>query len=347
MESLEGKRSKAWRFLPLFLAIVAMTALVAAACGGDDDDDGDDPTATATATATSETGGNGGDSQAAYPVTVTDLLGREVEIKAKPTAVVGLSPTAVEMVYAVGGKVVGRVGSADHPEEAQQATDVGTAYQPSFETILSLKPDLIVADSVIQAGPDYRGPLEQLGVPVIFAGAESYDEVLEALGLMGEVFDAKDASDKAIADIEEAKDAAKAAIESKNVSAVAMIAGRDQTLYAAKDSSYVGDLLNQVGITNSAAGQPDSGPFPGYSTLAPEKLVEYNPDIIFTISPGSASGAPLLSEMLPRIPGINTLHAVTSGNVQELDVELFLEAPGPRVTEAFKALTDAVNAAGS
>jgi len=184
-----------------------------------------------------------------------------------------------------------------------------------------------------------------VAVSFIFVGAESYDEVLKGVELMGKVFDAKDQADKLTSDIGKAKDEAKAAISSKNVSAVAMIAGRDQTLYAAKESSYVGDLMKQVGLKNAAASQPDSGPFPGYSTLAPEKLIEYNPDLILTISPGSQAGAPLLSTVLPRIPGFSGLKAVSGQQVKELDVELFLEAPGPRVIEAFKALTEAVNSA--
>jgi iron complex transport system substrate-binding protein len=330
---------------------VFLVAAFAFACGDDDDDNsGADSTETATTTATTATTAAGSSATATteaavYPMKVTDILGREVEIKAKPTTVVAISPTAVELVYAVGEKVVGRSSSADFPAEAQQATDVGTAYQPSFDTILSLKPDLVIADSVIQGGPDYKQPLEGLGVPVIFAGAESYQDVVDGLELMGKVFDAKDKADSVIADIEKARDDAKAAVEGKNISAVAMIAGRDQTLYAAKDSSYVGDMMKMVGLQNPAADQPDSGPFPGYTTLAPEKLVQFNPNLILTISPGSASGAPKLSTLIPSIPPFAGLKAVTSNAIVELDVELFLESPGPRIVDAFKALSEAAGKA--
>jgi iron complex transport system substrate-binding protein len=327
------------RLLIPVLAILAM--LVAVACGGDDDDETTPtPTDTGTPAASATAGASPSAPASAYPVTVTDLLGRSVEIKAKPITIVAISPTAVEFVYAVGGTVVGRSSSVDFPEAAKAAKDIGTAYQPNFEAILALKPDLVVADSVIHAQPSLRQPIEQLSVPVIFAGADSYQKVLEGLELMGQVLDSKATADKAIADITKARDDAKAAIAGKQISAVALIADRDNTLYAAKDASFAGDILLQLGITNPAASQPDSGPFPGYTVLAPEKMIEFNPDFIFAITP-APEPAPRLASLIPQIPPFKGLKAVTSNHVVDADVQLFLQAPGPRIAEAFKVVADA------
>jgi iron complex transport system substrate-binding protein len=318
--------------LPLLVLVSAALALVAIACSDDDDN--------TAATATKPAATSAASPSAAYPVKVTDLLGRSVDIKAKPQNVVGLSPTAVELVYAAGAKVVGRTSSVDYPEAAKSAKDVGTAYQPSFEQILALKPDLIVADSIIQSQPQLRKPIEDLGIPVVFAGADSYQKVLDGLTLMGKIFDAQSATSQVAASITKARDEAKAALAGKSVSAVALIADRDQTLYAAKPGSYAGDIMAQLGLTNPAANQPDAGPFPGYTTLAPEKLVEFNPDLIFTITPAPAP-APRLSTLIPQIPPFKGLKAVAGGKVVEADVQLFLQAPGPRIIEAFKAVSAA------
>lgn len=329
------------RSLPLLLLVLALGALLAVACGGDDDNTSKSTATAAPGSAASPSEASSSVAKAAYPVTVTDLLGRTVEIKAKPKVVVALSPTAVEFVYAAGGTIAGRSGSVDFPEAAKAAKEVGTAYQPNFEQILALKPDLIVADSIIHAQPQLKKPLEDLGVPIIFAGADSYQKVLDGLALMGKVFDSAEGTKTLSASITKARDEAKAAVAGKNVSAVAIIADRDQTLYAAKPGSYAGDVLNQLGVKNPAASQPDSGPFPGYTTLAPEKLIEYNPDFIFTITPAPAP-APRLSMLVPQIPPFKGLKAVTNKKVVEANLELFLQAPGPRIIEAFKAITAAV-----
>ena len=88
-----------------------------------------------------------------YPQTVKDLLNRDVEIVQVPERVVALSPTALEYIYAIGGEAVGRPSSANYPEEAMGVEGVGTAYAPNFEAVLSLNPDLVIADSVIHAQP--------------------------------------------------------------------------------------------------------------------------------------------------------------------------------------------------
>lgn len=336
-----GVFKKSRRFAVAGVLTAALAATAFAACGGDDDTE--DATATtpaggATQAATTATGST----KTSYPLKVKDMLGRDVEIKAKPTTIVALSPTTVEYVYAVGGTVAGRSQTAEFPEAAKQAKDIGTSYQPNAEAILALKPDLVVADSVIQSQPQLRQLVEGLGVPVLFAGAESYKQVLDGLTLVGQVLDGQEKAKAAISEIEKAKDEAKAAVSANKASAVVLIAGRDNTLYSAKSTSYAGDLLTVVGLSNPAANAPDSGPgFPGYTTLAQEKLLEYNPDIIFTVTPGPAS-VPRLSTLLPNIPPFRGLKAITGKKVYELDVPLVLEAPGPRVSLALKQITAAV-----
>ena len=330
------------RSLALLLALLSLLVLVAASACGDDNSSSKTPAASPAAGASSSPASSSPSaSAAAYPITVTDLLGRQVEIKQKPTTVVGLSPTAVEFAYAAGASVVGRTDTATYPDAAKQAEVIGSAYAPAFDKVLALKPDLVIADSVIDAQPQLKDAITKLGVPVIFAGVDSYQGVIDGLNLMGKVFDSKSTTDAVIAQVTRARDTAKAAIADKKLSAVALIMDQDKTIYAAKDDSYAGDILKQVGISNPASALPDSGPFPGYTTLAPEKLVEFNPDYIFTISPG-APQAPLLSTIIPTIPPFKSLKAVTtSGHIVEAPIAI-LEAPGPRIIDAFQAIQKAV-----
>lgn len=276
-----------------------------------------------------------------YPRDVVDLFGRTVTIPDLPKAIVALSPTATELVYAVGGTVVGRTRTVNYPPEALEATDVGNAYQPNAEAILALGPDLIVADSTIHIQPDVRDVLEGLGVPVIFAGAASVDEVLTGVTLLGEVLDNPDGAAEAVAAIEVARDAAREAVAGQELSAVILIGDRDRTLYAAKGSSYGGSILDTLGFINPADVQPDSGPFPGFTRVAPEAMLEYDPVYIFTVTPAPPP-APRLSGMLGLFPGFSGLQAMVNGRVIEMDVQLLVQAPGPRVVEAFEAIVAAV-----
>lgn len=361
---------------PVLLALSALLALaVLAACGDDDDPEPapDPPAATATSaptstpeptptataeptpmatpeptpTATAEPTPTATPepTQAppapGYPREVVDLLGRTVVIPDKPSAIVAISPTAVELVYAVGGSVVGRSQTVDYPPEALDAASVGSAYQPSFEAILALEPDLIVADSTIHVQPALMGALEELGVPVLFAGAASVGEVITGLTLMGEALDNERAAAEVAAEVEAARATAWVALAELDISAVLLIGDRDRNLYGAKSNGYAGSILAALGIANPADEQPDSGPFPGFTRIAPEAMLAFDPSWIFTVTPAPPP-APRLSGLLGLFPGFTGLQAVAEGRVVELDVQLFVQAPGPRVAEAFAAIVAAV-----
>lgn len=330
------------RFAPRFILPVLLAgslALAVAACGDDDDSATPTQPAATPTTAPAETTEPAGD----FPVTVTDLLGRTVEIASAPDRIVGISPTAVEHVYAVGGSVVGRVASATYPESVMAADTVGDAYQPNLEAILSLEPDIVIADSIIQASPQLRSAIEGLGVPVVFAGANSYQDVIDGLRVVGEALGRQDAAEARIAAIEESLVEAQAVVGESDVSALVVIGDRDRVIYAANDSSYPGDLMRLLGITNPLGSQADSGPFPGYTTAPPDLILQSNPTFLFTLSPAPPP-APPLSQAIRLLPGINSLTAVQEGRVAELDVQLMVQASGPRVDEALMALAEAVTA---
>ncbi len=328
------------RLLALLTTVMALALLTTiVACGGDDDDD-TTPSATAT---TGTAAASPTTAAAAYPASVTDMAGKTVSIKQKPATVVAVSPTAAEFVYAAGGTILGRSSTVKFPTAAAAATDIGSAYNPSAEKILALKPDLIVGDSVIIKGaPNVQRALDGLGVPVVYVGAENYADVLAGLDLMGKVFNSKATTDEVKAQLEKAKNDAKAAVAAKKVTVVAITADEKQQLFAAKDSSYVGDIMKQLGLSNPAAGLPDTPPYPGYSLVAVEKMLELNPDYIFAITPDPR--APQLSGTLAQIPPFRGLKAITNKHVVDANLELFLQAPGPRIGEAFKAMAAALTA---
>src|SRR5512143_3003603 len=66
-----------------------------------------------------------------------------------PRRIVSLVPAVTEMLFAIGaGPRVIAVSSFDHwPPEVAKLTRVGGLLDPDIERIISLKPDLVVADA--------------------------------------------------------------------------------------------------------------------------------------------------------------------------------------------------------
>lgn len=322
------------------LAALALAGAVtfAVACGSDDDDDSSDTTPAAN-TPAATAGASTPISQAAtYPMTLTDMLGRSVTIEAEPAKVAALSPTTVEYVYAAGGTSVTRSSSVRYPAEAADATDIGLSYQPNLEIIAAQAPDLIIADSILQA--QLEDQLEALNVPVLFAGAESFDDAPAGLRLVGMAIGNEEAGETAAKALEDTKAEVIAMLPDEKPS-VLVLNGTPDDFYVAKPESYVGDLLAILGVSNVAAGQPDSGRFPGYTKLSLETIVADGPDVVLGITAGPPGGAKI-TDALSTNPAWQNVPAVQQKRVSEIDAVIFLQAPGPRAGEGLETLAKLV-----
>ena len=293
------------------------------------------PTATPVPTATPTPAGT------QYPLTITDKLGRPVQVAARPARIVSVHPTATEMLYKAGGVAVGRDTSSRYPPEAQPLPTVGGAYSLSVESLVALQPDLVLIEAVTQAR--LLESLQRAGAPVVAVRAASLQDVKESLALVGRLIDRRDVAERAAADIEARVTASKAKAPGGK-SVLVLISDADRKIYAAKPESYPGEVVKLLNLTNLAAGLPDSGPYPGFALFSGEQAVTAKPDMIFTISPAPAP-APTLSSMLPRVPGYADLDAVKTGRVKEISPELFLQAQGPRIDQAVDQLAVLVSQA--
>jgi len=319
------------------LLVGAVLILMAAACEDEEEEVGGTATARPTGTAAAATAAPTSTPAAAgYPLTLKDMMGRSVTIAAQPQRVIATSPTTVESVYAIGGTLVARDATSDYPPEVADLPAVGRAYAPDFEGIVAQNPDLVIADSINQAR--FVQQFEVLGVPVLMAGAASVDDVETAMRLVGQALGLSSEAELAITKLEQDRDDLIAQVPQQQVKVLILIMDADRRIYAAKPDTYVGSLAQLLKAENPAAGLSGAaGPYPGYVLLSAEQAVTENPDVILTISPAPAP-APQLSEILKDVPGYSDLDAVKAGGVHDLDVTLFLQAPGPRVIEAMRAM---------
>jgi iron complex transport system substrate-binding protein len=272
---------------------------------------------------------------APFPVTVTDMLGRQVEISQKPERIVSISPTATEMLYRVRGVAIARDSSSKFPPETESLPTVGGAYTPSVEAIVGHQPDLILIEALTQG--HMLPMLEPAGAQIIAVRATSVDDVAQALELLGTILNQPIEAEEAAQEIQARVNNAASALSSTG-SVLILISDADRNLYAAKPESYPGAVATALNMTNVAAGLADSGPFPGFTLFSAEQAIASNPDFIFAISP-APEPAPRLSAVLPRVPGFTDLAAVKEGKLKEIDPGLFLQAPGPRIADAAEQMS--------
>lgn len=312
----------------------AALALVLAACGSPAtpgaSGTADAPTATTTAATTPQTAG------ASFPVDVVTGAADSTEtvtIAERPDAIVSLSPTATESLFAIGAgdQVVAVDAQSDYPAEAP-ITDL-SGYTPNVEAILAHEPDLVVAST---RDADLIGSLANAGVPTLaLPSAQTLDEAygqIERLGTAtGHLADAK----AVVAQMDERIQAAVDA--TPKAEGATYFHELDPTLYTVTSDTFIGEVYGMFGLTSiaDAAGTTDL-----YPQLSEEYVVAADPDLIF-LSDTQCCGVTPAS--LGERAGWAGLSAVTGDRVHVLDEDV-ASRWGPRVVDFVEAVSDHVTA---
>jgi iron complex transport system substrate-binding protein len=298
------------------------TSVGLAACGGDDDAATTDAPASAAA-------------QGSFPVDVLSGSldgGSNVTIEQRPEAIVSLSPTATEMLFAVGAgdQVVAVDDQSDYPADAP-ITDL-SGFQPNVEAILGYSPDLVLTSN---EDPDLLSGLESGGVTTLVLPAaqdleEAYSQVERIGAATGQVDSAADVMSDMRTGIE------KAVADAQGSGSLTYFHELDPTLFTATSDTFIGEVYGLFGLTNIAdatAAQGDT-----YPQLSAEYVVQANPDLVFL---ADSQCCQVTAESLNTRAGWSSIKAVTNGGVHVLDEDI-ASRWGPRVVEFAETVADAV-----
>lgn len=275
----------------------------------------------------------------AHARTITDDLGRQVNIPDVPKRVAALSPFLVEGVFAVGVTPVARPSSATYPDAALKVPEVGLSYTPNLERLAATRPDVIFVSSLSQR--QLIPSLEKLDVPVVAIGSSSVNDVYSMLGRFGTWLNQPAQAAKAERSLRVAVAAARAKGGARPLNVFTLI-GTPQSFFGAKKDSFTGNLITALGARNVAQG-PDDKRYIGFTPYTFERLLANNPDVIVVIKPTTTQqqqGGVL--DDFRRNPLWQKLKAVQSGRVYEIAPEVVLSSPGPRAAEAITELAQLI-----
>lgn len=252
---------------------------------------------------------------------------------ARPAAqrVVSLTPSATEVVAALGATAL-LVGVDDYsafPAEVAKLPRVGSFLAPNLETIVALKPTLVIVDDV---HGQTAGALNDSGIATVECAIHALPDVKAALRTVGARLGKAAEADRVVESIDSALDRAAAHRPPRRPRVLAVIdreTGGLGGLVTAGGGSWIDELLAVVGGDNvlSAAGVR-------YPKISIEEVLRTRPEVILDLSYAARhSLAPWQSLDVP---------AVASGRVRALD-DAYLIAPSPRVAEALGALAAAID----
>ncbi|WP_407571152.1 ABC transporter substrate-binding protein [Deinococcus altitudinis] len=259
-----------------------------------------------------------------YPLSVTDDLGRTVTLTHAPTRIVAMLPSHTETLFAIGAgaQLVAVDRFSNFPRaETERLPKVGSAYAPSIEAIVALKPDLVLADE--SGGSRLTEKLAAAGLTVYGGTAQTYSEVFQKIAVLGQLTNHEAAATRLITSVRSDLNALSVRLRgAPKVSAYYEVSAAP---YTAGPDSFIGVLMGKAGGANIVPG--GLGEFP---KISPELVVKANPAVMIGLSLPDARGR----------PGWSILQAVTAGRVykptqEETDA---LSRPGPRLPVALRVL---------
>ncbi|QDY80841.1 ABC transporter substrate-binding protein [Streptomyces qinzhouensis] len=273
------------------------------------------------------------------PATVTSADGREVTVTAVDR-IVPLSGSLSEIVYTLGlgERVVARDVTATF-EQAKDLPVVTRGHDVSAESVLSLKPSLVIADTT--TGPDEAiDQIRDAGIPLITVEtAKSLADVrtrIEAVAAALGVDSAGDALverterriaavQKTIPEPEKGKEPRVAFLYLRGSASVYLLGGAD---------SGAASLLEAAGAVDAGK---ESGLKKDFTAITSEALAKAAPDAILVMSKGLASVNGV--DGLVKIPGVAQTPAGMDRRVVAVDDGVLLNY-GPRTDQVLKSLVE-------
>jgi iron complex transport system substrate-binding protein len=267
-----------------------------------------------------------------FPVTI-DTASGSVTIDERPTRIVSLSPTATEMLFAIGAdeQVIAVDDQSNYPADAP-TTDL-SGYEPNVEAIASYEPDLVVYAT--EPG-DLGSSLQDLGITTLLQPAaatlkDAYAQI-EQLGLAtGNPEGAQQVVDEMKGDIEAITDGV------GNATRLTFYHELDDTYYSVTSSTFIGQLYSLVGLRNIADEAKGAGG--GYPQLSAEYIIQADPDLIFLADTKCCGQS---ARIVAKRPGWDRIAAVREGGVVPLDDDV-ASRWGPRVVDFLRRIANAVN----
>jgi iron complex transport system substrate-binding protein len=228
-------------------------------------------------------------------------------LKAAPSRIVSLSPTATQILFAIGAgkQVVAADDDSTLPATAPRTSLSG--YDPNVEAIARYQPQLVV----ISYNPGgLAAALAKLGIPVLDQdAANSLHDTYGQIGELGNVTGHRSTAQNLIARMR-SQIAAIVAKAPHFTPRLTYYYELDQTYYTVTSNTFVGSLMSMLGLHNIADAAP--GAASGYPQLSDEFIVKADPKVIIladTVCCGQSA------KTVAKRPGWQSIAAIRTGGV--------------------------------
>ena len=266
-----------------------------------------------------------------WPLIIIDDLGNTIELNEFPKAIVSISPSTTEILYAIGAgdQVVGRDDFSIYPDAALDVQSIGGLWEGvPTESILALEPDLVIAAQIVSE--ENVQVLLDLGIPVYWqANPEDFDGLFENLLNVAELTGHTEETGTLVAELQTRVDAVMSKIaDAKDAPSVfyELDATDPANPWTTGSGTFINYIITTAGGVNAAVALQGE-----YAQISSEELISANPEIILL------ADAPfgVTPESVAERPGWDGITAVQNGSIYPIDPNI-MSVPGPRLVDALE-----------
>jgi iron complex transport system substrate-binding protein len=213
---------------------------------------------------------------------ISSRKGAQSEIPHK--RIISLAPSITETLYALGlmDQVVGVTRYCDYPPEALTKTEIGGYYDPNYEAIVALEPDLII---MLAEHEEPRKHLADLGYNIIVVNHTSIQGILRSFELIGEACGVLPKARSIVEDIRARMHRIREKTEGLPSPRVMISIGRNmgsgtlKDVYISGKEGFYDEMIEFMGAVNAYEGDV------AFPVVSGEGIIRMNPEVIIDMVP--------------------------------------------------------------
>lgn len=269
----------------------------------------------------------------ALPVTVMSASGESITISSVDR-VISLAPGSAEIVWALGlGDLIAGKDLVSSYPGSEETPIVNPGHEVALETLLSLKPTLVLADESDE-NADAVQKLTELGIPVVaIPEATAVSEISPRISVVANALGVKSAGDELVSATEAKLAEVASSSASEKKIAFLYLRGNAGVYLIGGNGSGADSII-------AALGAKDAGTelgIEGFAPLTAESLAKANPDVLMVMNEGLESVGGI--EKLLALPGVSSTSAAKNSAVLQADDRVLLSF-GPQTPNVISCLAD-------
>jgi len=264
-------------------------------------------------------------------LTVRDMLGREVVLAGPPARIVSLVPSVTEIVFSLGAqdRLVGRTDFCDYPLRVRSKPSVGGMVNPNLETLVALKPDLVIGTDEGNREETFR-QLERLRIPTYLVHANRIAETVDLITRVGALTGHQADVPRLTGAMLQRVEAVRRAVAPFRRPRVLYVLWPDPLIVPGR-TSMLTELIEIAGGESITAADTDA-----YPRFSLEAAVTRAPEVI--ILADHSTGASTAGRAAPdKWQRLVSVPAIRDGRLHSADLSV-LHRYGPRVPEGLETL---------